>query len=56
MVLLQKLADGLGRAPDGVGFPRAVNPRGLGLVEPGSGVVGVEADDEGGDAKGADTA
>ena len=55
-VLLEELADRLGRMPDRVRLPRRVDARGLRQIETRRRVVLVEADDETRDAERADTA
>jgi hypothetical protein len=50
VVFLQEFPDGLGVAPDGIGFPLMIGSAGVGLVQLGRLVV-VEAGDEAGDAE-----
>lgn len=52
MILFQEFTDGFGASADGVCFPRRVHSAGLGLVEFGLGIVGIETDDQGRNTKG----
>ena len=53
VILLKKLTHGVGVAAGGVGLPSGEGPRGVSLVQRGLLGVGVEADDERGQAEGA---
>jgi hypothetical protein len=53
IVLLEELTHGVGVATRGVGLPRGEGPGGVGLVQRRLLGVGVEADDERGEAEGA---
>lgn len=55
VVLLQELADGLGRTANGARLPGRVDSRGLGHEQVRHSVVGVKADDEGRDTERAHT-
>jgi hypothetical protein len=53
VILLEKLAHGVGVAAGCVGLPSGEGPRGVSLVQRGLLGVGIEADDERGEAEGA---